>query len=270
MSHLFLKVRSGMTDRIDVSALTAALVVAHTADDLARAALTTGPHALAVGDVFDVSGTRGDGTVIETGSARLDGLGEGLAVGILMIEGNVGIRAGRGMRGGRLEIKGAVGDHLATGMKGGVIHVTGSAGDGVGALSAGFRFGMTGGTVVIDGDVGARAGDRMRRGLILVRGKTGPAAGSRMVGGTVIAEGELGADPGPLMRRGTLIAPHAESLLATFSDCGVHDLVILKVMWRAWAQSLGPLAPKPIPALVRRFAGDLATIGKGEVLLTAA
>jgi formylmethanofuran dehydrogenase subunit C len=269
MSHLFLKARSGFKDRLDASALTAALATATTAADVAQAPLTSGAHAIKVGDVFDVSGTCGGGIVIETGAARLDGIATGLTSSIIIVEGDVGARAGRNMRGGRLEIKGDAGDHLATGMKGGVVHVTGSAADGVGALSPGLRFGMTGGTVVIDGNVGTRAGDRMRRGLILVRGMTGAAAGSRMVGGTIVAEGGLGADPGQLMRRGTLIAPHAERLTDTFSDCGSHDLVILKLMWRAWAVQLGHLAPKPIPALVRRFAGDLATIGKGEVLLTA-
>jgi formylmethanofuran dehydrogenase subunit C len=45
--------------------------------------------------------------------------------------------------------------------------------------------------------------------------------------------------------------------------------VILKVMARGWAKELGALAPRAIPATVRRFAGDLATIGKGELLLTS-
>jgi formylmethanofuran dehydrogenase subunit C len=129
---------------------------------------------------------------------------------------------------------------------------------------------MTGGNVIVDGNIGARAGDKMRRGLILVRGTTGEAAGSRMIGGTIVAEGGLGPHAGQLMRRGTLIAPRVDRLMATFGDCGVHDLVILRLMSRGWLAELGPLAPKPFPPAVRRFAGDLAAIGKGEILLTAA
>jgi formylmethanofuran dehydrogenase subunit C len=91
-----------------------------------------------------------------------------------------------------------------------------------------------------------------------------------MVGGTIVAEGGFGAHAGQLMRRGTLIGPNATPMLATFGDCGLHELVILKVMERAWARELGELAPHPLPAVVRRFAGDLASIGKGELLLTAA
>ena len=39
---------------------------------------------------------------------------------------------------------------------------------------------------------------------------------------------------------------------------------------REWvAETLGPLAPKALPGMVRKYAGDQATIGKGELLLTA-
>ena len=58
-----------------------------------------------------------------------------------------------------------------------------------------------------------------------------------------------------------------ERMLATFADCGVHDFGILRIMNRYFAETLGPLAPKPLPLKVRRYAGDLASIGKGEILL---
>ena len=91
-----------------------------------------------------------------------------------------------------------------------------------------------------------------------------------MIGGTIVAEGGFGANAGQLMRRGTLIGPRVDRMLPTFADCGHHELVILRVMERGWGRVLGPLAPEPFPAGVRRFAGDLAAIGKGELLLTAA
>ena len=59
-----------------------------------------------------------------------------------------------------------------------------------------------------------------------------------------------------------------ERMLATFADCGMHDLNILRIMNRHFAETLGALAPKPLPLKVRRYAGDLASIGKGEILLT--
>jgi formylmethanofuran dehydrogenase subunit C len=128
---------------------------------------------------------------------------------------------------------------------------------------------MMGGIVVIEGHAGDRVGDRMRRGTIIVRGRCGAIAGTRMLGGTVWTDQGFGANPGLLMRRGTLIGPNVEKLLATFVDTGKHDLVILRVLSRYLAATLGPLAPRPITGPVRKYAGDLATIGKGELLIAA-
>jgi formylmethanofuran dehydrogenase subunit C len=109
----------------------------------------------------------------------------------------------------------------------------------------------------------------MRRGMVVARGKFGAAAGSRMVGGTLWTESGFGPRPGPLLRRGTLIGPSVDEVLPTFADCGRIDPVILRILSRYIAETLGPLAPKALPPLVRKLAGDQATIGKGEILLTA-
>jgi formylmethanofuran dehydrogenase subunit C len=45
-------------------------------------------------------------------------------------------------------------------------------------------------------------------------------------------------------------------------------MVFLRLISRFVAAELGSLAPPPLPAKVRRYAGDMATIGKGELLLT--
>lgn len=269
MADLTLKLKAAPAVRIDLSGLIPALKARQSAAELDHLVVADGLHPLRLGDVFAITGSAGGSIAIEGGSGRIDGIGAGLTTGTLTVDGDAGAGAGRGMSGGRLDICGSAGSYLASGMKAGIIHVSGSVGDFAGGVGAGKRFGMTGGTVVVDGDIGARAGDKMRRGLILVRGKTGEAAGSRMIGGTIVAEGGFGPGPGQLMRRGSLIGPKAEQMLSTFADCGVHDLVILKVMSRAWARELGPLAPRALPQAVRRFAGDLATIGKGELLLTA-
>jgi formylmethanofuran dehydrogenase subunit C len=266
MGRLILKLKGAPATRLDLSGLMPALQAGKSRPQIERLDLGGG---VTLADAFAVSGETGGDITIEGGSARLDGVGAGLDSGTFTIEGDLGAGAARGMRGGHIEIRGSAGADLASGMKGGIVHVTGSAGDRVGAVAAGHRFGMTGGHVIVDGNIGARAGDKMRRGLILVRGTTGEAAGSRMIGGTIIAEGGLGAGPGVLMRRGTLIAPKIASVLSTFGDCGVQDLVILRVIQRAYARDLGPLAPRALPHVVRRLAGDLATIGKGEILLTA-
>ncbi|MEQ1669991.1 MAG: formylmethanofuran dehydrogenase subunit C, partial [Hyphomicrobium sp.] len=104
---------------------------------------------------------------------------------------------------------------------------------------------------------------------IVVRGQTGEGAGTRMIGGTIWAEGGFGPAPGYMMRRGTLIGSKVERLLPTFVDCGRHDLVIVRVLGRYLKATLGDLAPKPMPLFVQKIAGDMATIGKGEILLPA-
>lgn len=266
---LVLRLRAPLEERIDLSGLVGAAAAARDASALARMIVGAGRRPLELGDVFLLSGEPGRSIVIEGSTERIDGIGAGLDGGTMIVEGDAGAAAARGMRGGQLEIRGNAGAHLASGMRRGLVLVGGSAGAQVGAAYPGERFGMAGGMVVIGGTAGERAGDRMRRGTILVRGAVGPAAGSRMMGGTIWTERGFGDGPGPLMRRGTLIGPSAERLLPTFADCGHHDMVILRILDRHMATSLGGLAPARLPSKVRRLAGDLATIGKGELLLTA-
>lgn len=267
MSTLTFKLKQAPVQVLDLSALVPARLIGLSSFEMATLPVTAGGDVV-VGDIFDIAGEIGDTIVFAGGSPFFDNVGAGLAAGKILVEGSVGNNAGAKMKGGALEISGDAGSHLATGVSGGVIRLKGSAGDFVGGIRPGDKFGMLGGAVVIDGNTGARAGERMRRGLVVVRGTFGPAAGSRMVGGTLWTETGFGAGPGPLLRRGTLIGPTAEGILPTFADCGRHDLNILKILSRYVAETLGSLAPKPLPGLVQKLAGDLATIGKGELLLT--
>lgn len=268
MSGLTLRLRAPLESRIDLTGIAPRAAAAQDADALRRTVVATGARPLTIGDVYFVSGSPGDRIEIES-SARVDGLGAGMSGGTMIVEGDAGADTARGMRNGRLDIRGSAGTHLASGMTGGLVVVAGDAGDLVGAARPGERFGMSGGTVVVEGSSGARTGDRMRRGTIVIRGMAGAAAGSRMMGGTIWTVGGFGAGPGPLLRRGTLIGPSVAHLLPTFADCGWHDMVVLRLLDRHMSDTLGPLAPPPLPAKVRRIAGDLATIGKGEILLIA-
>ncbi len=268
MSALTLKLKATPDQRLDLSALSPAKVSAMSQGDIERLSIGIGRRPVKLGDVFAISGTPGDTLVIEGSTARLDGIGTELDQGTLIVEGDVGAYAARRMKGGRLDIRGAAGAYLASGLRGGIVTAK-SAGDLAGAPKVGERFGMLGGVVVISGDVGERAGDRMRRGTIIAKGRFGASAGSRMMGGTLWTEQGFGAGPGPLMRRGTLIGPSVERLLPTFNDAGLHDLNVLRLISRYFAETLGELAPAALPPKVRRISGDLATIGKGEILLTA-
>lgn len=269
MSALTLKLRAPPDRRIDLSGVSPARLAALSQGEIEALPIAAGHHPLQLGDLFALSGAPGDTLVIEAGSDRIDGIATGLDAGTIIVEGDTGAYAGRAMKGGKLDIRGHAGPFLASGLKGGLV-LAKSAGDLLGAPRVGERFGMMGGIVVVSGDVGARAGDRMRRGTIIAKGRFGPSAGSRMMGGTLWTETAFGDGPGPLMRRGTLIGPAVDRVLPTFGDAGLHDLNILRLLSRYFAETLGShLAPKALPARVRRLAGDLATIGKGEILLTA-
>jgi len=269
MSGLTFRLRAPPDERLDLSQLTPGRLAALPAAEIPRLVVGTSKSKLTVGDVFAHKGQAGDRVTIVGGSSRLDFIGDELDQGTVVVDGEVGICAGRSMRGGRLEIRGDAGAWLASGLAGGVVFVKGSAAGYVGGQRAGDKFGMTGGTVVIEGDAGDRTGERMRRGTIIVRGRCGACAGSRMLGGTIWAERGFGPATGVLMRRGTLIGPAVETMLPTFADTGRHDLVILRILSRYLAATLGPLAPRALSGGVRKFAGDLATIGKGEILITA-
>jgi formylmethanofuran dehydrogenase subunit C len=266
MSGYSFKLRAAPAQRLDASSLIPSRLAS--LSDYEIADLVIASDGARVGDLFSVSGASGDTVIIE-GSDRLDCAGAGLDAGTVIVDGNAGAYAGQYMKAGRLDIRGNAGAWLGAGLADGLITVKGGAGDFVGAAKSGDKQGMAGGIVVVEGNVGERAGDRMRRGAIVARGTIGPAAGSRMMGGTIWTEQGFGAGPGALLRRGSLIGPKVERMLATFADCGSHDLVILRIMNRYFADTLGALAPKPLPSKVRRYAGDLASIGKGEILLTA-
>lgn len=270
MSGYTLRLKAPASERLDLSGLTPAKLSGLASHEISALPLGMGRKPATICDAFDVSGEPGDTLTIEGSGALLDFVGGGLDAGTIIVNGNVGAYAGRKMTGGKLVINGNAGTLLASGMSGGLIHVNGNAGDNVGGIMPGDRFGMVGGIVVVEGDIGARSGEKMRRGTIVVRGKTGEGAGTRMIGGTIWAEGGFGPGPGYMMRRGTLIGSKVERLLPTFSDCGKHDLVIVRILNRYLKTTLGDLAPKPMPLLVQRIAGDMSIIGRGEIILPAA
>lgn len=267
MTGLTLRFRAADGQRLDLSGITPAALAEHGAPALARRRVGEGRHGALLGDAFAIADGPDGVIVIEAATDSLDGIGAGLATGRMRVEGSVGAYAARGMSGGTLEIRGSAGPWLAAKMGGGTVTVTGSAGDFAGGAVPGEGEGMNGGLLVIGGDAGARTGDRMRRGLIAIAGACGARAGSRMRGGTVVARGGFGPEPGPLMRRGTLLGPHVASLLPTFVDCGDHELDVLRVLSRYLIAVAGQSFELP-SAKARRLQGDMATIGRGEILLS--
>ncbi len=267
MKPLVLTLRATPDERLDLSPLVPHELAGKSAEEILALPINTTRRRIAVGDIFrlrmgDVQSIRFEG-----GSDRFDRVGQAMRGGEIVVDGDVGTLAGRLMQGGRLIVSGDAGPWAASGMKGGTVEIAGAAGDRLGGPLAGEMAGMRGGVVVVRGDAGERAGDRLRRGTIIVEGKAGAHAGSRMIAGTLIVRREAGALPGYLMRRGTIVlgAGHAGSL-PTFVDCGRHDLVAMRLM-AAFVAPLSGRAARLFRQPLQRFAGDMATLGKGEILV---
>jgi formylmethanofuran dehydrogenase subunit C len=221
--------------------------------ELARRPLSLGNGKPAqVGDLFDVTGTAGGRIRFEGDLTKAKGLGAGLTQGEVVIEGDVG-------------------DDVGAGMAGGSIHVRGHAGDRPGGAAAEARRGMTGGELVIRGAAGADAGLRMRRGLLAIGGNAGDRAGAGMIAGTVVILGDAGASAGLWSKRGSVVALGAVAIPATYRyACTYRPPHLGLVLGRLRARYALPLNDRHLAGLYRRYSGDLADIGKGEILVWTA
>ena len=267
MTALTLALRAAPTQRLDLSPLTPAGLAGKSASDISAIELQTTRERVTVGDSFRVRPGDAATIVFEGGSERFDCVGAALAAGEIMVDGEVGTQAGRLMSGGRVTIRGDAGPFAGSRMIGGVLEISGAAGDRLAGPLAGETVGMTGGLLHVLGDAGARAADRLRRGVVLIEGRAGAHAGSRMIAGTLAIGGEAGELPGYLMDRGTILLGSGARLLSpSFGDCGEHDLVAAWLIADFVAGASAKLA-RLFRRRLRRFAGDLAALGKGEILL---
>lgn len=272
MSALTLTLREPPAQRVDMSPLIPRELAGRKLAEIAAIELACGNRMRRVDELFDLSGgplTDPAGEIeIAGGSGLLDRIGAGMTQGAITVAGDAGAYLGLMMTGGTLRVSGAAGPFAACALAGGEVHIGGDAGDFLGGALAGERVGMRGGLVAVGGNAGARAGDHLRRGTLLIAGSTGPYCGSRMIAGSIVVLGETGPNVGFSMRRGTiLLARRPERLLATFNDCGHHDLPFLWLLYdQAKAHGAAFAGLEDVGERVRRFAGDRGVDGQGEIL----
>jgi formylmethanofuran dehydrogenase subunit C len=265
-----LALRSRPPGRLSLAGVTPDRLRALGEAEIAHLPVRCGNRRSALGDWFDVRvGGAAEERMIITGSGgdRLDDVGGFMASGELSVEGDLGARAGLAMAGGRLTIFGSAGYAAAAAMSDGEIRIGGNVGEALGSALPGDRVGMRGGAVIVAGDAQSGVGDRMRRGLIVIGGAAGPFCGARMQAGTIIVGGVVGDHPGIAMRRGSILAlGGAPRLSPSFADCGIHMLTVQRLLARCLAQlGLRELALRVGP--LRRFMGDQAEAGRGEILV---
>lgn len=207
-----------------------------------------GGQPAALGDFFTVRGERSARVRIEGSLERVEGLGSGMAGGELVIEGNAGRDVGAGMAGGSIEIRG-------------------NAGDNTGGASPGASRGMTGGEIVVRGSAGRHAGAAMRRGLIVIGGDAGEGAGRGMIAGSVVVFGAAARGAGRWTKRGTIVALGPIELPGTFRYACTYRPPHVRLTFCYLRARYGlAIASRYVTGRYHRYSGDLAELGKGEIL----
>jgi formylmethanofuran dehydrogenase subunit C len=218
-------------------------------------------------DLFTVEGDGSDQVEIRGHLDKVKWIGRGMTRGRIRIVGNAGMHLGAYMTGGTIEVVGDAADWAGGEMAGGHIHVRGNAGGQLGAAYRGSLSGMSGGEILVEGSAGIEIGMRMKRGLIAVRGPVRDFAGLQMKGGTIVLMSGAELRTGAWIERGTIISLKPLHLLPTFNRACDYDPTFL----RLYAKHLLPLGfTIPVSGTYRRYCGDAAVPGKGEILIRQA
>lgn len=268
MNALTLTLKSQPRQRVDCSPLTPDNLSGKSIAEIAAIELQCGNSQLRADSLFDISGDDAADIVFQNGCGKLDYIGSNMKSGRITVLGNAGSWLGFQMKRGEIVLNGDADAYAACELAGGTIHINGNVGDFLASALPGNRKGMRGGLVIVAGNAGDRVGDQMRRGIILIEGSVGAYCASRMLAGTIGVMGSVGDYVGFGMRRGTLLLFSTPKLHSTIQDCGSHTLPFLSLMFKSF-RGLPSKFASIDKNRVRRYAGDLANDGKGEILVFA-
>ena len=249
MSGIVARLTAPLPGPADFGAVLAGDWTALPAAELARRPVElAGRDAVPLGELCSVSGE-------SDGSIRFEG------------DFHAARRLGAALTGGTVVIDGHAGDEVGLGMAGGSVMVHGDAGARAGAALPEARRGMTGGELVVHGSVGEGAGARMRRGLLAVGGTVGSHAGAGMIAGTIVALGAFGDAPGLWSKRGSLVALDSVTTPATYRYACTYRPGYLRLTLTRLRDRYGlGIEDRHLTGRYRRYSGDLAELGKGEIL----
>ena len=207
-----------------------------------------GGGTVALGDLFEITGQAGGRIRFRGDLSRVNRLGAGLSEGAVVVEGNIGNEVGMGMSAGSIEVHG-------------------SAGDRAGGAAVEARRGMTGGELVIRGNAGSEAGSRMRRGMVAIGGDAGSHTGAGTIAGTIIVFG----DAAHLLVSGPNADRSSRLARSPYHRPTGTRAPIVRQFSRFCSAGCGPATELPVEdrhvsGSYRRYSGDLADLGKGEIL----
>ena len=216
--------------------------------EIAALPVTHHGRAAVLGDFFTVRGERAARVRIIGNLDAADGIGTAMKGGELVIEGNVGRDLGLGMSGGTLDVHGNAGMNAA-------------------GAAPGAARGVTGGEVIIRGSVEGSAAAGMRRGLLVVTGDAGQGAGRGVIAGTVVVFGTIAPGAGRFLKRGSIIGFHDMERPTTFRYACTYRPPHLRVLFLYLRRRFGiPVAEAHVTGRYHRYSGDLAELGRGEIL----
>ena len=265
MSALTFKLRGKPDQRLDLSPLVPARLAKLKQKEIEALVVGTTRAKLTVGDVFKVKGDDASKLRFVGTDGRCDNIGRGITDGEIVVDGNAGAYLGAAMKRGKIEVKGNAGALAGASMAGGNLTIGGNAGECAAGVLVGETQGMRGGVLTIGRNAGPLVGERMRRGLVIVGGNAGDYAGGRMIAGTILFRRDVGRNAGYGLRRGSLIFQREpEHILPTFGDSGVVEFDYLRLL-EHWLRETG--RPIRLGGRARRLMGDMAVLGKGEMLI---
>jgi len=248
VSGISARLRAPITGRVDLGAVLAGGWGSLDAGELARRPIAVDGESVPLGELFEVTGSPGARFVFSGDLTQADRVAAGLSEGEVVVEGNAGDEAGIGMAGGSLDIRG-------------------DAGARAGGAEVDARRGMTGGELVIRGKAGPGPGGRMRRGLVVVAGDVASEAGPSMIAGTLMVFGQAGTSPGRWSKRGSIVALGPVDIPPTYRYACTYQPAYLQLILRRLERRYGlPVEARHQSGHYRRYSGDLAELGKGEIL----
>ncbi len=267
MSGVVLSLRAALTAPLDLSGVTPDRVVELSQREIDVIEVWSGPAKVALGDLFSIQGERSPDLHLEGDLRWAEGTGGGMTSGNLVVHGAVGARLGARMRGGRIVVHGDAGSDAGQEMGGGVILIEGNAAERAGSAYPGASKGMTGGEIIIRGSAGSETGAQMRRGLIAVGGTAGDYTGRAMIAGSVLVLGTCGQGTGQWSKRGTIVCFAGVRPPATYRLACEYQPPHLRVtLARLRREYRMPFTDRHLTGRYRRYSGDLAEVGKGEIL----
>lgn len=244
-----LTLRAPLTRRVDASGVAWGALPRLDADAIgAQTVWVEGEGPVPLAELFTLRGAHGKRVRLVGDLSLMEGIGADLP-------------------GGELVVEGVAGPYLGRRMRGGVIEVRGSTGARAGGADPGAKRGMTGGEIIIRGSAGPGAGAGARRGLIVVEGDAAEDAARSMIAGSLVVFGSLGPNPGLFSRRGSIVAfgPHAPPAPYRYA-CTYRPPHLRVTLTYLKARHGVPVTPEQIAGTYRRYSGDLAELGAGEIL----